>query len=190
MFRITYVGQQALTHRSALAHRSPAEGQSSPSTFARNAFGCVSRAWPPLRRTPHRPRTCVSQLAASRTERLLPKRLNAALPSARAPVAQWIEQRFPKPRALVRFRPGASLDLSTRGPCTEGGWGEDAVEPGCRYSRRAHESERRLALALARLVSSVHLDLLRGGGRIPGRVLDRHRHREVPRLRVDVRRGR
>jgi hypothetical protein len=25
-----------------------------------------------------------------------------------APVAQWIEQRFPKPRALVRFRPGAS----------------------------------------------------------------------------------
>jgi hypothetical protein len=27
-----------------------------------------------------------------------------------APVAQWIEQRFPKPRALVRFRPGASLD--------------------------------------------------------------------------------
>ena len=29
-----------------------------------------------------------------------------------APVAQWIEQRFPKPRALVRFRPGASLDSS------------------------------------------------------------------------------
>jgi hypothetical protein len=27
--------------------------------------------------------------------------------AARAPVAQWIEQRFPKPRALVRFRPGA-----------------------------------------------------------------------------------
>jgi hypothetical protein len=26
-----------------------------------------------------------------------------------APVAQWIEQRFPKPRALVRFRPGAPL---------------------------------------------------------------------------------
>jgi hypothetical protein len=25
-----------------------------------------------------------------------------------APVAQWIEQRFPKPRALVRFRSGAS----------------------------------------------------------------------------------
>src|SRR5215210_8561410 len=25
-----------------------------------------------------------------------------------APVAQWIEQRFPKPRAQVRFRPGAS----------------------------------------------------------------------------------
>src|ERR1700694_2305174 len=24
-----------------------------------------------------------------------------------APVAQWIEQRFPKPRALVQFRPGA-----------------------------------------------------------------------------------
>jgi hypothetical protein len=28
-------------------------------------------------------------------------------PAARAPVAQWIEQRFPKPRALVRLRPGA-----------------------------------------------------------------------------------
>ena len=30
------------------------------------------------------------------------------LPSAGAPVAQWIEQRFPKPRAHVRFMPGAS----------------------------------------------------------------------------------
>src|SRR5262249_56690285 len=30
-----------------------------------------------------------------------------ALPSRRAPVAQWIEQRFPKPRAHVRFMPGA-----------------------------------------------------------------------------------
>ena len=29
-------------------------------------------------------------------------------PSRRAPVAQWIEQRFPKPRAHVRFMPGAS----------------------------------------------------------------------------------
>jgi hypothetical protein len=29
-----------------------------------------------------------------------------------APVAQWIEQRFPKPRALVRFRPGALLDAA------------------------------------------------------------------------------
>jgi hypothetical protein len=28
-----------------------------------------------------------------------------------APVAQWIEQRFPKPRALVRFRPGALSTL-------------------------------------------------------------------------------
>ena len=34
------------------------------------------------------------------------KRLNQA---ANAPVAQWIEQRFPKPRAHVRFMPGASL---------------------------------------------------------------------------------
>jgi hypothetical protein len=33
-------------------------------------------------------------------------RLNQA---EKAPVAQWIEQRFPKPRALVRFRPGATL---------------------------------------------------------------------------------
>jgi len=32
-----------------------------------------------------------------------------ALSWRRAPVAQWIEQRFPKPRALVRFRPGALL---------------------------------------------------------------------------------
>ena len=30
--------------------------------------------------------------------------------SGAAPVAQWIEQRFPKPRALVRLRPGALLD--------------------------------------------------------------------------------
>ena len=29
------------------------------------------------------------------------------LPCARAPVAQWIEQRFPKPRAQVRFLSGA-----------------------------------------------------------------------------------
>ena len=29
-------------------------------------------------------------------------------PSRSAPVAQWIEQRFPKPRAHVRFMPGAS----------------------------------------------------------------------------------
>src|SRR5262245_52993286 len=28
--------------------------------------------------------------------------------SRKAPVAQWIEQRFPKPRAQVRFLPGAS----------------------------------------------------------------------------------
>ena len=27
----------------------------------------------------------------------------------KAPVAQWIEQRFPKPRAQVRFLPGASF---------------------------------------------------------------------------------
>ena len=34
---------------------------------------------------------------------------SAEIPANRpfAPVAQWIEQRFPKPRALVRFRPGA-----------------------------------------------------------------------------------
>src|SRR5690348_11546702 len=30
-----------------------------------------------------------------------------AIPFGRAPVAQWIEQRFPKPRAQVRFLPGA-----------------------------------------------------------------------------------
>ncbi len=36
-----------------------------------------------------------------------------AQPSHKAPVAQWIEQRFPKPRALVRFRPGALLDRTS-----------------------------------------------------------------------------
>ena len=35
-------------------------------------------------------------------------RREAALRLPRAPVAQWIEQRFPKPRAHVRFMPGAS----------------------------------------------------------------------------------
>ena len=34
-------------------------------------------------------------------------RASTALRLPAAPVAQWIEQRFPKPRALVRFRPGA-----------------------------------------------------------------------------------
>src|SRR5215471_16854009 len=33
--------------------------------------------------------------------------LRTALSCARAPVAQWIEQWFPKPRAQVRFLPGA-----------------------------------------------------------------------------------
>src|SRR5437773_10244095 len=35
-------------------------------------------------------------------------------PFRRAPVAQWIEQRFPKPRALVRFRAGASPLAETK----------------------------------------------------------------------------
>src|SRR5690242_7435002 len=30
----------------------------------------------------------------------------------KAPVAQWIEQRFPKPRAQVRFLPGASVAVT------------------------------------------------------------------------------
>jgi WD domain, G-beta repeat len=42
---------------------------------------------------------------ASRNERRR-FRLSAGLPSRRAPVAQWIEQRFPRPRAQVRFMPG------------------------------------------------------------------------------------
>ena len=33
-----------------------------------------------------------------------------------APVAQWIEQRFPKPRAQVRFLPGASVRLNCASP--------------------------------------------------------------------------
>ena len=32
----------------------------------------------------------------------------------KAPVAQWIEQRFPKPRAQVRFLPGASAEPAGR----------------------------------------------------------------------------
>jgi len=38
---------------------------------------------------------------APRSERFLHERLNAALPCARAPVAQWIEQRFLKSRRGV-----------------------------------------------------------------------------------------
>ena len=49
-----------------------------------------------------RPDACGARLATFR------KRAGTALVCASAPVAQWIEQRFPKPRALVRFRPGAS----------------------------------------------------------------------------------
>jgi hypothetical protein len=33
-----------------------------------------------------------------------------------APVAQWIEQRFPKPRAQVRFLPGASRRRKPKAP--------------------------------------------------------------------------
>jgi hypothetical protein len=39
-----------------------------------------------------------------------------AQPSDKAPVAQWIEQRFPKPRAQVRFLPGA-FRLGKSIPC-------------------------------------------------------------------------
>src|SRR5205823_1363672 len=39
-----------------------------------------------------------------------PARRSGASLRGSAPVAQWIEQRFPKPRAQVRFLPGASLD--------------------------------------------------------------------------------
>ena len=39
---------------------------------------------------------------------------DSAQQSHNAPVAQWIEQRFPKPRALVRFRSGASARVSPR----------------------------------------------------------------------------
>jgi DNA-binding CsgD family transcriptional regulator len=42
------------------------------------------------------------------------RRGEAQWPSA--PVAQWIEQRFPKPRAQVRFLPGALLPARTRFP--------------------------------------------------------------------------
>src|SRR5437763_5147252 len=42
------------------------------------------------------------------------RRVSGSLPSVRAPVAQWIEQRFPKPRALVRFRPEAWVAESER----------------------------------------------------------------------------
>src|SRR5439155_18993348 len=59
-------------------------------------------------RSPDAPETCVPPLVRGRP---LP-----ALHCPVAPVAQWIEQRFPKPRALVRFRPGAfATPLSRRG---------------------------------------------------------------------------
>ena len=46
---------------------------------------------------------------AARGHRLA--RDEASLLCSRAPVAQWIEQRFPKPRAAVRSGPGASTSL-------------------------------------------------------------------------------
>jgi hypothetical protein len=45
-----------------------------------------------------------------------------------APVAQWREQWFPKPRALVRFRPGAFPRARFRG-------GVAAISEGDRDSR-------------------------------------------------------
>src|SRR5581483_2618981 len=48
---------------------------------------------------------------ASRTGRLSrTRRGTLAIVALLAPVAQWTEQRFPKPRAQVRFLPGAPLD--------------------------------------------------------------------------------
>src|SRR5213078_4839652 len=56
-------------------------------------------------------------------------RATAGYPSGRpAPVAQWIEQRFPKPRALVRFRPGALRRLGGLVRVFVGGELERALE--------------------------------------------------------------
>jgi hypothetical protein len=49
---------------------------------------------------------------------------------------------------------------------TEGGGARTPRSRAADVHVEAHESERRLALALARLVSSVHLDLLRDAGRV------------------------
>src|SRR6266545_8292153 len=73
---------------------------------------------PPGRLTPPRPRTsstCDGSSRAVLRNRTIHKATTdgalglreAGAQCARAPVAQWIEQRFPKPRALVRFRAGA-----------------------------------------------------------------------------------
>jgi hypothetical protein len=45
-----------------------------------------------------------------------------------APVAQWIEQRFPKPRAQVRFLPGAFR--SSRHIPLEAGFFTECVQTG------------------------------------------------------------
>ena len=59
----------------------------------------------------HPPRPGASRTPAAISVRVVPAnqahRSNAIV-ICRAPVAQWIEQRFPKPRAQVRFLPGAS----------------------------------------------------------------------------------
>ncbi len=78
---------------------------------------------PPGRLTPPRPRTSStcdgSSRAVLRNRTIQRGTSHGALglrqrgaQCARAPVAQWIEQRFPKPRALVRFRAGASVSQS------------------------------------------------------------------------------
>src|SRR5207249_9193087 len=66
---------------------------------------------------------CLSELEHSCTQHvsLLDREHDASIleeparyRSQPAPVAQWIEQRFPKPRAHVRFMPGASVHTGSR----------------------------------------------------------------------------
>jgi hypothetical protein len=54
-----------------------------------------------------RPRSSVDRAAVIETGQAMPKRVRGRIPFARAPVAQRIERRFPKPGAQVRLLAGA-----------------------------------------------------------------------------------
>ena len=83
------------------ADRRRVREQESPCTTGLNrmASGTLNRQRSLVNRTVDRRRDCVDEARLDSRRRRAPS----------APVAQWIEQRFPKPRAQVRFLPGASV---------------------------------------------------------------------------------